>query len=109
MKNYYSLLICLMCFAGGAAIAQPNSDTAVFGVVVEKSTGEPMEFVDVVLYEHESETFLDGITTNKKGEFRFSDIAPCKYYVQTNFMGYEPMKSRVFAIDGKNQAVDLMG
>ncbi|MCB0597613.1 MAG: TonB-dependent receptor [Lewinellaceae bacterium] len=107
MKNYYSLLICLMCFAGGAAIAQPNSDTAVFGVVVEKSTGEPMEFVDVVLYEHESETFLDGITTNKKGEFRFSDIAPGKYYVQTNFMGYEPMKSRVFSIDGKNQAVDL--
>lgn len=66
-----------------------------------------MGFVDVVLYESETETFLNGVTTNDNGEFRITDIAAGKYYVQTNFMGYEPKRSRAFSIDSKTQQVDL--
>ena len=107
MRTYLLPFICFFYSIFNTATAQPNSNPAAFGVVVEKSTGEPMEFVDVVLYEHEGETFLDGVTTNGKGEFRFSDLASGKYYVETNFMGYEPKRSRVFSIESKNQEVDL--
>ncbi|MCB0567716.1 MAG: TonB-dependent receptor [Phaeodactylibacter sp.] len=107
MRTFLLLFFGLIHSISYTAAAQPDSNTAAFGIIVEKSTGEPMEFVDVVLYEHEGETFLDGVTTNEKGEFRFSDIAPGKYYVQTNFMGYEPTRSRMFSIESKNQAVDL--
>lgn len=96
-----------MCFIANTAWAQPDSGTAVYGVITEKSTGEPMEFVDVVLYEQESEDFLDGVTTNAKGEFRFTDISPGKYYVKANFMGYEPQRSRVFSINSATPEVNL--
>ncbi|MCO6492233.1 MAG: TonB-dependent receptor [Phaeodactylibacter sp.] len=104
MRTYFTLLAILLPFA---VFAQPNSDTAVFGVVVEKSTGEPMEFVDVVLHKGENEEFLHGAITDKDGGFRFTGLVPGKYYVQTNFMGYEPKRSRVFSIESKNQSVDL--
>ena len=71
MRTYLLSFFCLAYSIFNTTTAQSNSNTAAFGIVVEKSTGEPMEFVDVVLYEHEGETFLDGVTTNGKGEFRW--------------------------------------
>ncbi len=102
-----TILLFSVCLISSAAIAQPDSGTAVFGVIVEKSTGEPMEFVDVVLHEHDKEELLDGATTNEKGEFRFTDLAHGKYYVETNFMGYEPHRSKMFSISSNSQEVDL--
>ncbi len=110
MRTYLLLFACLIV---NTAIAQSGDDTlsgtTIFGKVVERSTGEPMEFVDVVLYRSESENFLEGTTTGKDGKFQFTftDITPGKYYAQTSFMGYEPKRSRVFSIDGKTREVGL--
>lgn len=108
MRTYFLLLTCLIV---NTAMSQSgngtHAGTPVFGTVVEKSTGEPMEFVDVVLYKDESTEILGGVTTGKDGKFRFTDIAPGKYYAQTSFIGYEPKKSRVFSVDSKAREVDL--
>ncbi len=78
--------------------AQPNSPSAVVGKVVEASTGEPMEFVDVVLFNNESEDFITGVITDEKGQFLFEDPALGKYHVQVSFVGYETKKSRAFSV-----------
>jgi len=86
---------------------QPVSGASIIGVAVEQSTGEPMEFVNIALFEPSKETPIQGTTTNKKGEFAFTGIPPGQYCLQLSFIGFETKKTEAFSIAGPSQQVDL--
>ncbi len=88
-------------------LGQEASGPSIVGKVIEASTGEPMQFVDVVLSEINVDTFIAGRITNQAGEFRFDHVAPGKYTAQVSFVGFETKKSRIISITQEDQIVDI--
>lgn len=106
MKTSFSLFLCSFLFLN-VAFSQSSSGAAVFGVVEESETKEPMEFVNVVLYKVDDKTMVDGKSTDHEGQFRFTGVPAGQYYVEVSFIGFETKKSRTFSIAGPADQVDL--
>jgi outer membrane receptor protein involved in Fe transport len=75
------------------------------GKVVEKSSQEPMESANVILFNANDSSQAAGGTTDQNGVFKFSNIPNGVYYLQIGFIGFETLKTPSFSL--KNEQVDL--
>ena len=81
LTRFYILLI---CFQSGIVIAQ---DISVSGKAMdEKNT--PLSFVNVLLYNAESESPLKGTTTDEDGSFLFKKVEKGTYKITFSYIGY---------------------
>lgn len=87
--------------------SQPISFSSVQGVVAEKATGQPLEFVDVALLDAVGSGFVLGTSTNQAGEFRIAEVPPGQYLLQLNFIGFETKETAPFFVGGQGQELDL--
>ncbi len=76
------------------------------GKIIDKSSKEPIEFVNIALYEEGTEKMVKGHTTNLQGQFEFSDVAPGTYTLRISFVGYATVNIPV-AITTKKKEVNL--
>lgn len=82
LTRFYILLI---CFQSGIVIAQ---DISVSGKAMdEKNT--PLSFVNVLLFNAESETPLKGTTTDEDGSFLFKKVEKGTYKIIFSYIGYD--------------------
>lgn len=89
-------------------LAQPGESGLVKGLIIEHATEEPMEYVNILLFEEEEEeTHFKGATTNQEGAFVLADIPFGKYYLQISFIGFETRRTRVFSINKARQEIDF--
>ncbi len=65
-----------------------GSGGRVTGKVVDQSTGEPMEFVNVVLYRSSDSTMVTGDITSGDGIYTVAPVGPGDYYMVLNFIGF---------------------
>lgn len=65
--------------------------TNVKGKVVDATTQEPLDFVNVALYKQNSETPASGVTSDVKGEFQIPTVPNGKYELRFSFIGYNPI------------------
>lgn len=101
-KSIFTIAIILLCVSG--IVAQNNS--IITGSLKEKTTGTPIEFAAVGLYDTSSEIQLSGCMTDSVGKFVFKDVSPGTYYIQANYVGYTPVKSSDFSLDERN-SIDI--
>ena len=79
----------------------------VFGKVVDKTTGDPMEFTNVVLYSMRDSSTVIGTLTDERGKFRMEKVRYGKMYAIVNFMGYAKMTIKDIRVTPKAKVVDM--
>lgn len=75
----------------GAPTNVPGSAAKKFSVrgkVVEAGTETPMGYANVALFAAADSTVAGGIMTADNGSFEIKNLAPGKYYLSVNFIGY---------------------
>lgn len=86
MKKLLLLFFALTYFM---ALAQANKGL-VKGKVIDKTTKEPLPYVNIVIKDA-SEKILTGGITNDKGNFEIKDIVVGKQTIEFQFIGYETL------------------
>ncbi len=88
-------------------MSQPVSTPSIVGVVVETASEEPMEFVNVGLFEPSGKTPIQGTSTDMEGAFSFTGVPPGRYYLEISFIGFKTKKTEIFSISPSSGEIDL--
>lgn len=64
------------------------SDGIVSGIVLEKSSGNPVEYANIVIYSIRDSSIVSGGITDKSGYFKIDKIRYGNFFVEINFIGY---------------------
>lgn len=80
---FKSFLLCLL----GIFSMQAQNNGAITGKVIDKTTNAPISYVSIVLKE-EAKVVTGGITDDN-GNFEIKNLAPKKYAVEIQYMGYK--------------------
>lgn len=65
-----------------------QTSVVVTGNVADSQTRKPLAYCSVALFKSQDSTLVTGLLTNDRGSFRFENIAPGHYYLQTQYIGY---------------------
>src|SRR6185436_17665974 len=94
-------------FLMNSSFAQQPSSVTLTGRVVEQTTQQPMEFVNVSLY-HVNDTSLESATvTDKNGMYEFNSMAEDSYYLKISFIGCETVVTPAFSLNAANTDVNM--
>ena len=105
MKNL-SFLIVLTLFA--FQVYSSNTETykgVVTGFVIDAKTEKPVEYANIVIYSISDSTIVTGAVSAEDGSFKIEKLEYGKYYIVTNFIGYEKNTISQVVIDKKNTAI----
>ena len=87
--------------------AQKQVSGSVSGIIIEKSTGKPLEFATVVIQSNSDSTLSQGTVTGKKGEFTIDKLAFGEYKLIYSFIGFEKIETSVFSINARRTKLEL--
>ncbi len=99
----FSLIVC--CSVIGSA--QSKQGGTVRGTVVDDSTGDPLEFVNVLLLKSADSTMVSGVPTDAAGRFEFKNVAPGAYLVRCGLVGHHDVTSAPVTVDSLHARVNL--
>jgi Outer membrane protein beta-barrel family/Carboxypeptidase regulatory-like domain len=91
--------------------AQAVAQTTVSGLVQEKTgtpPGTPAGFATVALQNASDSSIAKGAMTDDKGAFRLLSIAPGRYFVSVQSVGFQKTYSPVFAVATQPVTVDIL-
>ena len=113
MKNsLLTVLVMAIFFTTGTLAAQPRSGPGnvhgtVDGVVMDSTSRQPMEYVNVILYAANDSSQVTGTITNKHGRYRIQDVNPGQYFLAANFIGYAKTFVNDIQLTSRNREVQL--
>ncbi|WP_128546390.1 TonB-dependent receptor domain-containing protein [Larkinella soli] len=84
---------------GTAADNQPRGNGKISGILIDSTSKKPVEYATVALLNPQTRKPIDGTTTDDKGKFTLSKLAPGEYRLQYSFMGYQNKESRLLTIE----------
>ncbi|GAA4448157.1 outer membrane beta-barrel family protein [Nibrella saemangeumensis] len=67
----------------------PRGNGKISGLLMDESTNKPVEYATVALINVQTGKPIDGTTSDDKGRFSITKIAPGSYKLQVSFMGYK--------------------
>ncbi len=88
LRKFYLLLTSVLLTAS-YSLGQTGVGT-IRGVVTEKETGDPLPFVNVVLFQNGVQK--SGGKTDFDGKFQINSIDPGSYEVEVRFVGYQTLR-----------------
>ncbi|MEI6753614.1 MAG: outer membrane beta-barrel family protein [Paludibacter sp.] len=99
----FLLLICLSVSGLKAEMFEPAS---IKGCVIEKSSGNPLEFATVIV-KNKKDSVINQSVTDKNGWFVFKGIPMGEYRISYSFIGFGKIDSVPVAIKTINQKINL--
>ncbi|WPP48031.1 TonB-dependent receptor domain-containing protein [Catalinimonas niigatensis] len=75
------------------------------GSVLDQSSGEPLEYANVVLYLPSDSSIVSGVISQADGSFKMVDLSEGNYFLQVQFVGYENTSLENIRL-GKGQTYD---
>ncbi|HEV7346984.1 TonB-dependent receptor domain-containing protein [Telluribacter sp.] len=84
---------------GTADDTTPRGNGKISGVLVDSVSSQPVEFAAISLIEVKSNKPVDGTTTDDKGKFVITKIAPGDYKLLISFIGYKGKEIKNITID----------
>ncbi|MBD2699121.1 TonB-dependent receptor [Spirosoma sp. BT702] len=82
----------------GVADDAPKGNGKISGLLVDSLSGKPVEFATVALISTKTNKPVDGTTSDAKGNFTLSKLAPGDFRLQYSFIGYKNSDSKPFTI-----------
>jgi hypothetical protein len=82
-----NIRIIVFCFLSLASATEAS--VTVSGRIIEKSTGEPLEYVNVVLLSMPDSAFVAGAVSNESGLFLFEKVNSGSYLLRVSHIGFE--------------------
>ncbi|ADB36396.1 outer membrane beta-barrel protein [Spirosoma linguale] len=78
----------------GVAEETPKGNGKIAGILVDSTSGKPVEFATVALINVATNKPIDGTTSDAKGQFSLTKLAPGDYRLQYSFIGYKTRDSQ---------------
>jgi outer membrane receptor protein involved in Fe transport len=82
------LFISVALLLSPCLFSQPTGNT-VTGFVIDKSSGQPVEFATVQLLRQYDSSAINTTVTDKKGRFIFNSLVSGNFIIRVSFIGYE--------------------
>ncbi|QHV96766.1 TonB-dependent receptor domain-containing protein [Spirosoma endbachense] len=82
----------------GVAEDAPKGNGKIAGILVDSTSGKPVEFATVALINVKTNKPIDGTTSDAKGHFALTKLAPGDYRLQYSFIGYKNLDSKPFTV-----------
>ncbi|MVM41981.1 TonB-dependent receptor [Spirosoma sp. HMF3257] len=76
----------------------PKGNGKIAGILVDSTSGKPVEFATIALMNVKTNKPIDGTTSDAKGSFSLSKLAPGEYRLQYSFIGYKTRDSKPFTV-----------
>lgn len=89
------LFIFVFVWVADATHAQTVEKIA--GRVVDRETGDPLEYVSIAIYNQPDSVLLTGVVTDENGFFSLPALDQTEVYLIAQFIGYDPFISDVFS------------
>jgi ferric enterobactin receptor len=89
------------------ALAQDGARGKISGRVVDALSHSPVEYATLTVYADRQTRPVNGGSTNNKGNFLLEGLAPGKYTVTVDFIGYQSRSLGPFLLDGKTPVIAL--
>ncbi len=95
------VLVLIVCwFIQLTATAQTSQGTNLSGQIIDKLSGNPVEFANVALLNSRDSSLITLAITDTKGRFAFEKISNGNYLLRASFIGYEKAFTQVL-VSGK--------
>lgn len=82
----------------GVTADTPKGNGKISGILTDSTTGKPVEFATIALINQKTNKPIDGTTSDTKGYFAMTKLAPGDYRLQYSFIGYKNLDSKPFSI-----------
>ena len=121
MKLPFFIVVCLFSIF---TIDAQTPNGRIFGIIIDKSTQEPLEFATVVIKNTSTQATTGGLTDDK-GKINIENVKFGSYSLEISYLGYDSYKSQIKIGAGNNiinlgkialsesaqslQTVDVMG
>lgn len=69
------------------------------GTIVDESTGQPMEYANIAIYNAKDSSLVTGGITNEQGQFEITGMSIGDYYLEANFIGFQKTDIENVVID----------
>lgn len=87
--------------------AQKQGPGSVEGIVIDKTSNNPVEFANVVIQMKNDNTISQTTVTNNKGKFAFGKLPFGEYLISYSFIGFDKVQPQGIVIDAKRKALNL--
>jgi outer membrane receptor protein involved in Fe transport len=77
---------------------QPRGNSKITGVLIDSLSGKPVEFATIALINTKTGKPIDGTTSDEKGKFALTRLAPGSYRLQYSFIGYRNRESSLLTV-----------
>ncbi|MCF7826211.1 MAG: TonB-dependent receptor [Candidatus Marinimicrobia bacterium] len=77
---------------GGRMGAGMSASTGIYGKVLDKATGAPIQYANIMLHNLNSGEAITGTISDESGRFNISPVRPGNYFVTIKFMGFNELK-----------------
>lgn len=101
------LVAIFQLFFYSLSFGQVKINSSLSGKVVDKSTGEPLEYATISLVSKTSGKTVTGTVADSKGTFTISNIPYDTYIVNIEFIGYEKSSLENIAVSNEKRSVSL--
>lgn len=102
----FFILILFTIGSNSYLFAEMLEPTSIKGCVIEKSSGNPLEFATVIV-KNKRDSVITQSVTDKNGWFAFKGIATGEYHLTYSFIGFEKIDSVPVTIKNNHQKLDL--
>lgn len=82
----------------GVAEEAPKGNGKIAGLLVDSTSGKPVEFATIALINVATNKPIDGTTSDAKGQFLLNKLAPGDYRLQYSFIGYKTRDSKKITV-----------
>ncbi len=105
IKIFASLVIIFSTTINTSAIAVKRS--SITGIIIDKSTNNPIEYANLVLFSSNDSSLVNGAVSLSNGSFRIEDIDYGLYYLLIQFIGYKTHSIGNIEINSDNKNIHL--
>lgn len=90
------ILVFLIVAAFSIATFGQSTSVTISGAVKDKTSKNPLAYVNVVLKGEKDSAFVTGTVTNEEGRFSLPSIKPDNYILEVSYVGYTTHKQPLF-------------
>lgn len=87
--KYFSFLLFFVFYASLLSGQSIDGDYSIEGIIIDKTTQEPLEFVAVSIFDTQDSTLITGDITDEQGYFKIN-VRPGNLYLLAEFISYHP-------------------